>query len=312
MRPSSSAARMAQPGSDSCRQSEKRHFRASVAMSANTPSMPASASASCSSRMPGVSSSQPPAFSRCRERPAVVWRPWASCSRMPLVTCAASRSSVFTSVDYDPVNKSDPNGHVIETLWDLFNAGLGWSTAYENLSQGNYGAAAVDVVGAIIDSAAIVAPGVPGGVSSGTKAYRGIAKLNDAWKAQPDVDKIPAGTLGRYWNVRVEFRGVRIYQRDDLIDLSIVDSRGRTNLQRMEKGLAPVGPDSESIELHHMLQMEGGPLAEVTGTFHRENKGPLHINPPSMPGGIDRSDFDKWRADYWRERARALIEEMSK
>ncbi len=39
----------------------------------------------------------------------------------------------------------------------------------------------------------------------------------------------------KYWNKTTEFNNVRVYKRDDIIDLSIVDGRGRTNLDRMKK-----------------------------------------------------------------------------
>ena len=73
--------------------------RRASATSAKTSAMPASTSAICSSRMPGVSISQPPAASRCIERPVVVWRPCASSSRMPATDCRPSPASVLTSVD---------------------------------------------------------------------------------------------------------------------------------------------------------------------------------------------------------------------
>lgn len=72
----------------------------------------------------------------------------------------------------DPVNKSDPNGHIIETAWDAANAAYGWYSFQENWSQGNYISAGFDFLGASIDSAATATPFVPGGAAAaiqGTK-----------------------------------------------------------------------------------------------------------------------------------------------
>ena len=94
-----------------------------------------------------------------------------------------------------------------------------------------------------------------------------------------------------------------MFQRDDLIDPTAVDGRGRTNLQRMKKGLAPLGPDGKSINLHHMTQKQDGAIAEMTQTFHKKNSSVIHINPSSIPSGINRNTFNKWRSDYWKDRA---------
>lgn len=71
--------------------------------------------------------------------------------------------------------------------------------------------------------------------------------------------------------------GHRVYQRDGLIDPSLTDKRGRTALERMQRGIAPIGPDGEEINLHHLTQTERGPMAELVSTQHRENDRLLHI-----------------------------------
>lgn len=78
---------------------------------------------------------------------------------------------------------------------------------------------------------------------------------------------------------------------------------GRTNLQRMEQGLAPLSPDGKSINLHHMIQTNDSAIAEVTATFHHTNSKVIHINPNTVPSGINRYEFDAWRKAYWINRA---------
>ncbi|MBC1250596.1 hypothetical protein HB801_12125, partial [Listeria welshimeri] len=110
--------------------------------------------------------------------------------------------------------------------------------------------------------------------------------------------------IRKYWKKEVVFKGTKVYQRDNIIDINKVDIKGRTNLQRMEKGLAPLGSDGNPINLHHMTQREISSIAEVEQSFHQINSKTIHINPNSIPTGIDRKAFNKWRSDYWKERAK--------
>ncbi|WP_081069546.1 hemagglutinin repeat-containing protein [Burkholderia stagnalis] len=110
-----------------------------------------------------------------------------------------------------------------------------------------------------------------------------------------------------YWTSDpIDFDGSKVYQRNDLIDPARVDTRtGMTNLELMEAGRAPIGPDGRPINLHHMLQSNDGPIAEVTQTFHQQNSSTIHINSGTdIPSGINRSQFDGWRAKYWENRAK--------
>jgi RHS repeat-associated protein len=116
----------------------------------------------------------------------------------------------------------------------------------------------------------------------------------------------------------VEYNGQRVYQRDDLIDpdyTSPLDKYGRTNLKRMTQGLAPMGPDDKPINIHHMLQTQDGPLAEVTQSMHLAqgayqgsgSYNTLHWKAGTdIPSGIDRPAFEDWKKGYWKERAKGF------
>jgi hypothetical protein len=117
-----------------------------------------------------------------------------------------------------------------------------------------------------------------------------------------------AGDYERYWTKSVDFKGNKVYQRDDLFDPKFVDKAGRTNIQRMLEGKAPIGIDGKSLELHHMLQTQDGAIAELTSTFHKQYHSTIHINPQTIPSGINRSSFGTWRESYWINRAKGLGE----
>lgn len=120
-----------------------------------------------------------------------------------------------------------------------------------------------------------------------------------------DVQRITRRKTGlKYWKHEVQFEGNRVFQRDDLIDPRKVDKDGLTNLERMKRGKAPIGPDGRPIQLHHMTQRHNGPIAEITESMHKKHFGVLHINRGEIPSGINRRAFDKWRKKYWRQRAK--------
>jgi len=99
----------------------------------------------------------------------------------------------------------------------------------------------------------------------------------------------------------------RVYQRND-IDFDYMDGdRGETNLQRMLKGNATIGRDGKPIELHHILQKEVGPMAEIHETTHNEYKKVLHGL--RGKGESFRNDevldkqYKNFKKAYWKWRA---------
>lgn len=165
-------------------------------------------------------------------------------------------------------------------------------------------------LGADLDSDAAVSGGfraniamlAAGGEGSGAaKAASKLPKLLSKLSGWGDDAANAAASTSRY--TRTTFGGNRVYQRNDLIDPSAVDKLGRSNLERMQAGIAPLGPDGRSINLHHLTQRPNGAIAEVTATMHQTNSRVLHINPNTIPSGIDRGAFDAWRRSYWMSRA---------
>ena len=88
----------------------------------------------------------------------------------------------------------------------------------------------------------------------------------------------------------------------------------RTNLERTQKGEAPILENGERVELHHIGQNPDSPLAELTVSEHRrgqQNKL-LHTS-TNVASKIDRHDFAiKIKRPYWRARAREYLENEGK
>ncbi|MCS4308604.1 RHS repeat-associated protein [Rheinheimera pacifica] len=113
-----------------------------------------------------------------------------------------------------------------------------------------------------------------------------------------------AGSGRKFWANSKMFNGNKVFQRNDLINPKLTDSRtGLTNVELMRSGRAPIGPDGKPINLHHMTQRHEGAIAEVSQTFHQRNSNIIHINPSTTQSGINRADFNKWRSEYWKSRA---------
>ena len=81
------------------------------------------------------------------------------------------------------------------------------------------------------------------------------------------------------------------------------DDFGRTNAERMQKGLSPLDAAGKPYELHHIGQEHDAPLAELTYDEHRGNYSVLHERCESS---IDRAAFTTERANHWKSRAAQL------
>ena len=82
------------------------------------------------------------------------------------------------------------------------------------------------------------------------------------------------------------------------IDLNRIDSKGRTNLKRMQEGLAPQDSTGTSYELHHVGQKKDGTLAIFTQSEH---------DSPYLHGYLERTEahaagtnWDAERQAFWK------------
>lgn len=103
----------------------------------------------------------------------------------------------------------------------------------------------------------------------------------------------------------------RVYQRND-INFGYFDKKtGRTNLQRMKDGDPPIGNDGKPVQLHHVLQKESGPMAEVREITHTEYHRILHGLVGNGDSFRNNPELEKqyvnFRRKYWRWRAKEYM-----
>ena len=134
-------------------------------------------------------------------------------------------------------------------------------------------------------------------------------------KPDPAVDEIQKETRRRITNLEKEFinsgnkktvNGKKVVQRDQTFDKDYTDAEGRTNCDRMKRGLAPLGKDGKSVELHHLKQQDDGIITEMTFSEHKDYTNILHRYTDTSE--INRKDFKVWRIQYWKERANSLCQ----
>jgi RHS repeat-associated protein len=78
-----------------------------------------------------------------------------------------------------PLKNVDPDGQIVETLWDIANIGIGVTSLVKNVRDGSWGAAAVDLGGVLLDTAAATLPIIPGGAGAALKAARTVEAIDD-------------------------------------------------------------------------------------------------------------------------------------
>ena len=102
-----------------------------------------------------------------------------------------------------------------------------------------------------------------------------------------------------------------VIQNDALIDPNFVDDKGRKNVERMREGLAPIGPDGKSLQIHHLTQHDVDAHIELSNYAHcKAGRLQLHYKNGLGEFGkseVDREAFNTFRADHWKARAAMYV-----
>ena len=88
----------------------------------------------------------------------------------------------------------------------------------------------------------------------------------------------------------------------------MIDSDGRTNIERINKGLNPIDSTGASYEVHHIGQKPDSPYAILTKEQHKKYYSVLHKNTGTEVTQIDRTEFNADKKVFWKK----YLEEMLK
>lgn len=113
--------------------------------------------------------------------------------------------------------------------------------------------------------------------------------------------------------LKLEVTDGRVCLNSQQIDLNYKDALGRTNLERMKQGLAPIDPDTGlSYELHHVGQTNDAPLAELTRVQHNSSPNNLTLHPIRNGSEVDHGEaWDNLREEHWKARAEQLENQLN-
>ncbi|KLT18929.1 hypothetical protein AA980_06100 [Neobacillus vireti] len=89
------------------------------------------------------------------------------------------------------------------------------------------------------------------------------------------------------------------------INYEVTDQFGRTNLERIEEGYAPL-VDGQPIELHHIGQGMDCPLAELKWTEHRGEGNYSVLHDVTKESEINRPLFNLEKEAHWKARAEQI------
>lgn len=155
---------------------------------------------------------------------------------------------------------------------------------------------------------------------------KGILKYSESFRLRnyflqlPDGDKKLLATLQKLERLRnlnkteislLKTGKFSIYKNHIVVKRQVFDplakdALGRTNIERMKLGLAPIGRDGKPVELHHLEQDANGIIVEVLSSEHKKYYKELHYH--KTVSEIDRNNFNQWKKNYWKERAKEFEE----
>lgn len=107
---------------------------------------------------------------------------------------------------------------------------------------------------------------------------------------------------------KIDYLGRPVYANYHLYDINQIDMIGRTNLQRMLRGICPIDKTGQDIlTIHHFDQTMEGPWVILPCCFHQLHTAKLHSE-VSLSNGVNKQRFAKERIAYWKYQASLELE----
>jgi len=177
--------------------------------------------------------------------------------------------SPYTYCAGNPLKYTDSSGKYIETLWDVANVALGIGSFVDNVKQGNVGDAVLDGLGVVVDAAAVILPGVPGGAGAAIKGARAADDVVDAVKSVDNAVDISSKASKALKNTKSENTVTFIQGKGDKakkITVEIPDGYRRINERSKD---APIYTNGKNYITPDVHGHNGGvwKMSKKTNTF---------------------------------------------
>ncbi|QJW49111.1 hypothetical protein HA075_14505 [bacterium BFN5] len=146
-------------------------------------------------------------------------------------------------------------------------------------------------------------------LTPGISSYRGNAKIFNRESRQAEYTSIRFTGTTRVGGELKDI-GRKVYQRNDINWNRIDPESGLTNAQLVKKGKPPYWEDGTKVELHHLTQIEPGPMVELPASLHDKYSRILHglaENGGSFRNNLElEKQYNNFRVQYWKWRAETL------
>lgn len=186
----------------------------------------------------------------------------------------------------------DQQGEWLESAWDALNVVSGAKSAWSNYKQGNYGAAALDAGGVLVDTAAVILPGVPGGAGALIKAGRVAGEADDAIDALRKGENVLDNARNGLRRERAVAEELAQQYGDDAVQgqqllrnaegAKAVDPLTGTG-RRLDAVVIQEGTAVRSVEVTSPTASNAARIREAGGTFVRDRNTVRLVNIEDIP-----------------------------
>lgn len=198
------------------------------------------------------------------------------------ITCAKS-GAVIGAVTAG-ITKYNQTGDIEAALRETM---VGGSEGYK------WGAIAGAVAGAASETVSLYEAGKLGAFIPDNLSMNEIAKIQKEMqlpmKAIEGLNSMREYNVYRKAGLKVNIVGGKLALIRD-VDFAYVDKDGLTNAQRIFNGLAPLDPEGNAYELHHIGQVDSLPIAILTKAEHRLGENYIVLHPTAT---TDQTQIDK-------------------
>ncbi|MBR3500546.1 MAG: hypothetical protein IKO04_04020 [Bacteroidales bacterium] len=197
--------------------------------------------------------------------------------------------SPYTYCAGDPINKVDPEGNWMETLWDVANVVMDVKSFVNNIKEGNALGAVVDGVATIVDVAGTMLPLIPSGAGTIIKSVRAADKVVDVSKVakgSKTVDKASDAVKTVHGNSKLSAKAQHAY---DVIDTDT------GNVVKTGVSGGPINKQGKSVR----AESQASKWNKQDGRNHYETRI-THIEDAGEGSRAKILEYEKNRADEVR------------